>query len=93
LISRRGAITRNTNTVGGMCVWGEGFHTHRHTRTHTHTHTHTQVGSITGNTNTVGGGAVWPKASLGDFAGLQKMISGEKVLCKYNRLTITKIIA
>ena len=71
-------------------------HTQTHTHAHTHTHTHTQVGSITGNTNTVGGGAVWPKASLGDFAGLQKMISGEKVcyvLCKYNCLTITLIVA
>ena len=36
------------------------------------------VGSITGNTNTVGGGAVWPKASLGDFAGMQDMIAGNK---------------
>ena len=36
------------------------------------------VGSITGNTNTVGGGAVWPKASLGDFAGMQQMLSGAK---------------
>jgi len=36
------------------------------------------VGSITGNTNTVGGGAVWPKASLGDFEGLNQMIAGER---------------
>eukprot|EP00961_Rhodomonas_salina_P061291 822842-Rhodomonas_salina.2 len=40
----------------------------------------TQVGSITGNTNTVGGGLVWPKASLGKFKGMEKMLAGERAV-------------
>jgi len=38
------------------------------------------VGSITGNTNTVGGGLVWPKASLGKFKGMEKMLAGERAV-------------